>query len=419
MRAAIQTLKIFAQLTGGAVLLVLAAGLSGLAGFPGPIGMCVLVLLNWSAIYAFLRYRQGRQDELAQVLTAAVGSHVPVARAVQSYLFDRPRRGEIDTLLTVVAGIALPLYTYVRLCVGWWRFDTLVDELADRLLSGQSLSEALAAVPGVVSREFRLAAAVGEATGSLGPTLRTTDRERWSADWLDLVPRILYPFLVFVFVSMIAAFLMVYIVPRFHKIFAEFGEPFPFETQVLVDTWNFTGENFLLVPAVLGLGLIAVAAVIAISTVRWYTPFVGRLYRMRARAEFLRALGRLLVAERTIPLALEFLGNSGDLPPVVRRRVATAAVGIGRGDPLADALERAGLLPSHMAPLVRSAERVHTLPLALGELGDRLAVRAARAVRRAMIVASPLLVIAVGAVVGFIAVAMFLPLIHLLTRLSE
>jgi type IV pilus assembly protein PilC len=137
------------------------------------------------------------------------------------------------------------------------------------------------------------------------------------------------------------------------------------------------------------------------------------------QAEVLRTLGRLLAVGRTVPEALGFLAAAADLPAVARRRLRATAAAVGRGEPLDASLADAGLLPPSMAPLVRSAGRVRNLPWALVELGDHLAGRAFRVVRRLSLVVSPILVALVGAVVGFIAVAMFLPLIQLITSLTE
>jgi type IV pilus assembly protein PilC len=415
-----QTLSTFAKIAGGIVLFGLFAGVPLAAGSPAAAGGVLLALLvNGWGVYAFLRYRQARQDELVYVLAAAVEAGLPLAPAVRAYLYDRPRRTRLRAGLWVAAVIFLPLYAYTRVVMGWWSFDMLVRELAARLEDGESLSEALRNVPGVAGREVRLAAAVGEETSGLAACLRSADRERWGAAWLEVAPRFVYPFVVFVFVLSLTTFLMVFIVPKYQRIFQEFGEHLPVVTEALISTAGWFSEELLLSPPALLFGLAAVAAVLGNPTVRWYTPFLGRLYRWEVQAQVLRTIGRLLTAGRTVPQALAFLADSADLPQVVRRRLATAMTHTQRGDPLDAALERAGLLPPPMAPLVRSAERVRTLPWALGELGDHLAGRAFRLVRRVSLIVAPLLVAALGAVVGFVALAMFLPLIHLLTRLSE
>jgi type II secretory pathway component PulF len=445
MHNTIPTLIVCLQIGGGLIVLGLMLLLPMAGGAIGLGGLVFLLLVNGWAVYAFLSSRQGQQDELAQVLTAAVEGGVPLAPAVRSYLQDRPTSQErvgptpftsriplLDAYLRLIrVGVSagsrtllifgymlLPLYTYIRLWIGWWSFDRLVTALADRLESGESLSGALQALPQVACREVRLAVSLGEATGALGPCLKGAERERWSAAWFEVAPRLLYPLLVLVFVLCIASYLMIKIVPKFRKIFQEFGEPLPQLTRTLIDCWVAFEVFIPVVLLMMFLAFVAIATVIANPTVRWYTPIVGRLYRWGMQAEILRALGRLLAVGQTVPQALGFLTDAAVLPLVVRRRLDVATAIVERGEPLADALGGAGLLPTSMAPLVRSAEKVRTLPWALGELGGHLADRAFRLVRWVSVVVAPLMVVAIGAVVGFVDIAMFLPLIQLLTRLS-
>ncbi|MBN9520358.1 type II secretion system F family protein [bacterium] len=414
MRGAIRTLQVLGRVAGGLLLLAAMAWGAG----AGLIFVLFLLVVNGWAVYAFLRYRQGEQDELLAVLTATAEAGLPLPSGVEAFRADR-RPGPLAPVSRWLSFAALPLYGYARIWLGWRPFDRLLADLSARLETGEPLSAALRDTPGVAAREVRLAAAVGEATGAVGPALRGADRERWSAAWLEVAPRLLYPLLVLLFVSALTTFLMVFIVPRFKKIFDEFGQPLPESTQHLVAAWEAVEDFLPLIAPGVVLLLTALAAVVANPTLRWHTPLLGRLYRWGVQAEVLRTLGRLLAVGQTVPQALAFLGESRDLPAVVRRRVAAAAAGVGRGDPLDASLRAARLRPAPMAPLVRASERVLRLPWALVELGDHLAGRAFRVVRRLSLVLSPLLVLAVGAVVAFIALAMFLPLVHLITSLSE
>jgi type IV pilus assembly protein PilC len=146
---------------------------------------------------------------------------------------------------------------------------------------------------------------------------------------------------------------------------------------------------------------------------------LNRLYRWEAQGMILRMLAELLAARRPAPEALGLLADASGTPDAIRPVLGRARSAIARGEPLPHALYEAGLLPGSMTPLVESSERLHTLPLALGELGDVLSGKAVRIARRVSLVVGPLLVVGVGAVVGFIAIAMFVPLLQLLSRLAE
>lgn len=418
MRGVAHILAAVGKIAGAVLLFALLVGVPAAGGAAtGIVGVLLLLLFNGWALYAFLHHRHGQQDELLAVLTATAEADLPLAGGVAAYRADRRPR-PLAGWLRWTSFVALPLYAYARIWVGWRPFDRLIADLSDRLATGAPLSDALRATPGVAAREVRLAAAVGEATGSLGPALRAADRERWSAAWLEVAPRVLYPLLVLLFVSGLTAFLMEFILPKFKKIFSEFGQSLPQTTRYLGDAWDSLGSFEPLVLLAVALPVLVAAAVFS-PTLRWHAPVVGGLYRWGVQAEVLRTLGRLLAVGRTVPEALAFLAAADDLPAVARRGLRAAAARVRRGEPLDAALAATGLLPPNAAPLVRSAERVRNLPWALVELGDHLAGRAVRLVRRLSLVVSPVLVALVGAVVGFIAVAMFLPLIQLITGLTE
>jgi type II secretory pathway component PulF len=130
-------------------------------------------------------------------------------------------------------------------------------------------------------------------------------------------------------------------------------------------------------------------------------------------------LGALFEVGRPAPEALALLADAPDLPKTARLRLYKAKEAVERGEPLADSLRRAGLLPASMAPLVTAAERCQTLPFALTEMGNLLAGKAVGLARRASLVIAPLSVVALGALVGLIVVGMFMPLISLLTSMAR
>jgi type IV pilus assembly protein PilC len=420
MEVFLRTLKVFFQIVGGSVATGLAIWAFAAMGLlPGVFGVFLLLFVNGWAVYAFLSHRQGRQDELAQVLGAATMSGVPLAAAVEAYRKERPRPGGARDVLEIMSRAALPLYGYVRIWIGWHQYDTLLKQFSQRLSAGEALSAAMGSTPGLASRELRLAVAVGERTGSLQTSFKRAANEGWSAMWTEVAPRVLYPSIVFLIVANLTMFLSINILPKFKKIFDEFGQKFPAATQIVFDASNYMVDFAVELELLPVLAVAGVAYLIASPTARWRVPIIGWFYRCGVQAACLQALGKLLAAGLTIPQALEFLEESGAFAGVVQRRLSKANWDVERGGALDDALRDAQLLPPSMAPLVSAAERVHNLPWALGELGGHLASRAFQQVRRASLVVAPIVVVALGAMVGFIALGMFMPLIHLLTRLGE
>src|SRR5207249_433358 len=134
------------------------------------------------------------------------------------------------------------------------------------------------------------------------------------------------------------------IMPKMKRIFSDFDEPLPPVTDALVRGWAALGDYEGIVAAVIPLVVLVVAALIASPGVRWYTPFLGRLYRWEAQGLILRMLSALVEVGRPIPKALALLAETADFPLVVRRCLNAAQTRVTRGEPLATALRRAGLL---------------------------------------------------------------------------
>lgn len=391
------------------VLFIFSLGYAGL-----PASVLFVTLVSGWLMYAFLHYRQIRQEELLQVVAAAVETNLPIGEAVRAYLAERPSEARSADWIAALFLVFPPGFLL-------WRhrllFDRRAAEFSYLVDEGHTLAEAYRTVGGLAPREVRVAAAVGETTGKLADCLRRADRDRLAGAWLEIVPRLVYPFIVLSFVAGITAFLMTYIVPRMKKIFSEFGAPLPAATTQLIEVnARLAPYQWVIALAIPGAFVWAIA-LMSSSTIRWYMPFVGRLYRWEAQGLVLRLLGSLLEVGQTVPAALELLAE-GDMPFVVRRCLGQAQASVERGEALADALRDAGLLPRSMVSLVAAAERARTLPWALAELGGHLAGRAVSTARRVSYVVGPLLIVAVSLVVAFIVLGMFMPLIDLLGRMS-
>jgi type II secretory pathway component PulF len=384
-------MKIAALIAGQLFTLAVASSLA-LAAL-GPAGWIPVVLLwaiyTWG-LYTYFHYRAIRQEELLHLMSTAAEADSPIGAAVWAYLSDRPRR---------------------------WGFERKVEQLALLLESGESLAAALRATPGLVPRETVLAAAVGEPSGQLALCLRHVPRWRLATAWLEALPRFIYPLLLLLFISGCLLFITFFITPRFEKIFHDFHLSLPEATQnVMWFARSFPGSGGMWMLLLLIASLIAL--LVASPTTRWYCPGVGRFSRMQVQSRVLSILGILLETERPLPEALDLLADADYFAGTARRRLIRARQHIEQGESLAPCLHQQGLLPAPMVALVQAAERTRNLPWALTELGAHLAERQARAVRRVSMMFFPVAVMGVGALVAYLAVAWFLPLIKLLTELA-
>lgn len=383
--------------------------------FAGLLVLLVLCAIYGWVLYTFLQYRHCRREELLHLLAGAAENELPLAPALRAYLEDRPRGGMREFWLATILFFVLPGYYWI-----WHRrnsFDGKVERLAQQLELGVPLFQALQSVPRLATRETVLAAAIGQSTGQLGRCLRGAAQRRLDTIWLELIPQIVYPFVMLLLIATLVSFMGIFIVPKFQKIFGKFGVGLPPITLRLINQMDFVMEYwYVVILGVLFFLLLALLPAFS-STVRWYFPGLGAVYRRNARSRVLQALALLLETGQTLPEAMTLMAGL-PLGSMVLHRLKAAQYRIEHGEPLADSLLDAGLLTMSMIPLVHAAERAGNLPWALAELADTLYNRTLRVIQRIMQALFPLSVVAVGLLVGYVVVALFIPLVKLVTELS-
>jgi type II secretory pathway component PulF len=396
-----------------AVLAFIALCSFGIGIIFSPLALIIVLAYGW-LLFAFLHYRFGRQDELLHLIATAVESGAPLAPALRSYVADRPHGTAREFWVALGQFIMLPGYYWI-----WHRrhqFDRKIQRVAKLLEQGSSLSQALTAVPGVASKQTTVATAVGESTGHLAVCLRHANQVSLGPVWLEVLPRIIYPMSILWFTATMLMWWMVFIAPRLTKIFHDFKIPLPSMTANAM----FVSEVFLAFYVnILLLLIIFVLVLIFSPAVRWWMPGLGRWYQSQVQSRLLTLLAVIIEAGKPIPEGIAMLVESGQFSKVVERRLQRAHDRILDGEALAVSLHRYGLLSSAMTPLVQTAERIRNLPWVLRELGAVLADRTIKRMRRGSMTLMPILVIAVGALVGYMVIGMFFPLIELISTLSD
>jgi type II secretory pathway component PulF len=400
----------------GSIVAVTVVALLVLGWGALPVLLLLIAAYSW-VVFTYYHYRFVRQEELLHLIGTAAEAGSPIGPALWAFLDDRPASAVRELWVALSLSFVLPGYYWF-----WHRrhsFDRRLERVALLLESGAPLSTALWATPGVAAPETVLAAAVGESTGRLAVCLRNAPRWRLATVWLETVPRLIYPLALLLFINASFCFLMIFIAPKFERIFYEFKMTLPETTQQL---FSF-GRSFVANGGGVVLGLVGLGCVVALlyfsATARWFCPGIGRLYRMHVQSRLLRMLGILLEVERPLPEALAMLADSGYFIGVGRRRLLAVRRAVEQGEPLAPTLRRYGLLPARMVALLQAAERARNLPWALGELGEYLAKRTAKIMRQASLAFFPLAVIGAGILVAIVALGYFLPLIKMLTELSK
>ena len=379
------------------------------------------------ALVSFFYYRHVRQEELHNLLQSAFEADKPIIPMLTAYLQDRPKGYFREFIIIAFLSAMNPAYylIYYR----FWRFDRRVAGVTALLQQGFPLTIALREYPGLVSQEVFLALSLGESSGNFSACLSMIGRWHKDLFWLIVLPRMAYLFFMVIASLNVAVFFMVFIAPKYERIFKDFDYSLPWVTTVLLKAFNwlptFGHRNDTIADIaplfwVLVVVLIPFIAVMPFwsMTARWYFPVVGSIYRIHLQGNFLKMLGITLQGQVVISKALTFLEESHCFSGPSQKQLVKLNSSIQLGQPLEDGLYNSGWLPKSMKPFIQSSQKVNNLPWALAEVGNQRLRLASLFAQRFSLVVFPLLMLLLGVLIGFIAIAMFMPLIKMLVELS-
>jgi general secretion pathway protein F len=358
----------------------------------------------------------------------------PVAAAVTTGTSSRfARRAYTVTSLTVwtrqlagLVGAGLPLERALTVLTDEAEDPqqrNLVAHLRAEVNAGSPFARALASAPREFDEVYRAVVAAGEQSGALGAVLErlATDLEERQELRARLLGAALYPAIVSLIAVVIVTFLVTYVVPQVASVFTSQKRALPLLTVLMLGFSAFVRQWgwAVLLAAAGGLGALGLAlrqpALRERFDAAWLRlPLVGKLARGYNAARFAGTLAMLANAGvpilKALQAAAETLGNRA-----LRADALDALVQVREGAPLASALAARKRFPGLLAMFARLGEQTGQLPQMLDRAARQLA---AEVQRRAMALATllePLLIVAMGAVVMLIVLAVLLPIIQLNT----
>lgn len=369
-----------------AVLLVIFIAVLGPLGFVWG-GILVFVLIE-----GFRKHRASRQNALLWLLVVSAERLMPLGPAVEAFAHER-------------GGL----------------FGRRAKRLAKLLATGVPLPDALEFCPGLLPADALPIIRVGAQSGALAPALRqaATVHNQYEAVWMSLTGKVSYLLMLPIFGFLILVFVMIWIIPKFQKIFDDFGTKLPSMTQWLIQiSYCLINYWYLSLP----LFLLLLCALVH-SVMRYFGwvdgdfPGLGRIVRRLDTARILDGLA--LIAQQQRPLGEGVAALAGTYPkPRIRQLLRLALGDIESGHDWAECLMHYGLIRRSDFAVLQAAQRVGNLPWALQEMADSSRRRFAYRVQAIVQAAFPPLVIFFGLIVMFIVVALFLPLVALIQALA-
>ncbi len=363
--------------------------------------------------------RDGAMAELRRrqlVPVDVAESHAGPARTPDRAALRRPTATAVGVrTLATLLGAGVPLDRALGFAGEHAGHPAVADALAAvrrDVRGGATLGDALRRPPAVFGALHVAMLAAGEAGGALaGAAARLADHLDAAAELrAQLRSALLYPAIMAVVASGGVTLLLLFVVPRFVAMLDVAGGTLPLSTRVLVGASRTLAALWWLWAALAAGALLGGRAWLARPEhrFRWHRrrlslPVAGRIERGVATARFTRTLGLLLDGGTRLIPALRIAGSTS--PNLAfADDVARAATEVGQGRPLADALAPA-LPPLALQLLAAGEESGRLAPLAL-RAADAYDAEVRRALRSAVGLVEPLLIVVFGAVVGFVALAM-------------
>jgi type IV pilus assembly protein PilC len=294
-----------------------------------------------------------------------------------------------------------------------------VGAVREDIESGLAFSDALAKHPKVFSPLYVAMVRAGETGGVLEASLDRISDQLEKDDELrrQVKGAMAYPIVVLSFALCVLIGLIAFIVPVFVKVFADFGGELPMITKITVQMSKMvTGQWYILIALAIG-GPIAFkkwrkspGGRKQWDHVRLKFPFkIGETVQKISLARWSRTFAALYSAGVPIMQAIEITGQtSGNW--VVEKAMADVIESVKSGGSIADPLKEATIFPSMVAQMIAVGEETGNLDAMLSKVADFYEAEVAAAVKALTSILEPVMIILVGGIVGFIVVAMYMPM---------
>lgn len=297
----------------------------------------------------------------------------------------------------------------------------LVEDLSGQVKSGVPFSAALERHPRSFSRLIVALMRASEASGTMGQMLRRA--ADYMAQERETVKRVkgamIYPLCMLAFCLLVVTALLIFILPRFEKIYAGKSAILPAPTRFLLDLSRGIIGYWPLVLA--GLAAVAVSLFFFfrsergsafLHAVRIHTPIIGQMYRKAYLARSLRTLATMIATGVSILEALEIAAQ------VAGNRYyagvwSSVAEQAKEGSSVSEELARHDLVPRTVVHMVAAGERSGQLAQVMHRIADFSEEDVRVAVKAVTSLIEPAMIIIMGAVIGGIAMALLLPVFSL------
>ncbi len=337
----------------------------------------------------------------------------PKVKNADIILFARQFSTMIDAGLPIIQCLEI-------LCTqqGNATFRKMLKEIKEYVEGGATLAEALKKFPKQFDDLFVNMIAAGEAGGILDAILRrlAAYMEKTAKLKAKVKGAMTYPIVTLLVAVAVLAVILIFVIPVFEEMFADFGGELPTATKIVVAMSDMAKSKALYILIAIIIGVIAFkkfystekgTAVIDDLILKF--PVFGDLLRKVAVAKFTRTMGTMLASGVAILEALDIVAKTAG-NKTVEKAIYDVRSGIAEGRTMADPLAESGVFPPMVCQMISVGESTGALDAMLEKIADFYDEEVDQAVENLTSLIEPFMLVFLGVTIGGLVVAMYLPI---------
>ena len=304
-------------------------------------------------------------------------------------------------------------------------FAKIVMSVKEAVQGGTTLSDALARHPKVFDHLYTNMVEAGEVGGALDTILIRLAVYREKADQLirKVKGAMVYPSVVIVVAAGVTVGMLTFIVPVFAKMFSGVGAGLPAPTQIVLNISEFLQANFM---------YLTIGTIVGFVTLHWWkktpsghlifdrimlhSPIIGTIIRKSSVARFTRTLATLLSSGVAILEALEITAKTAG-NQVVANAINKSVLAIAEGETITGPLKETGVFPPMVIQMIGVGEKTGGLDEMLNKIADFYDEEVDEAVNALTSIIEPIIIVFMGAIIGGILIAMYLPMFDIIGKI--
>jgi type IV pilus assembly protein PilC len=298
------------------------------------------------------------------------------------------------------------------------RLQQITEDLASHIEEGGKFSTALSKCKNVFGGLYISMVRAAEESGTLEETLKRL------SDYLEKIEKLrgkiksalFYPVFVLVITTIIVGGILVFVVPTFKTLYGDLGGELPALTQLVINTSNFLKDYIGWIVLGLVATVILPVQLRKIKHVRYVMdslllrlPIFGELILKSNIASFSRTLSSMIASGLNILDALSIAGETAN-NEVLRKAIGGVRNQVEKGISISVALSRYKVFPPMLINMVAIGEEAGTVDEMLTKVADFYEEEVDRTVDALTSLIEPVMMVFIGGIIGFIILAMYLPI---------